>query len=484
MTLAKFCTASEMIKALKARKISTLELTKCAISQIERHDNELNAICVRAFEAALIAAAEADSLIASGDTRPLLGVPITVKESFDVVGLPTTWGDPEQRDFYPKQDALAVRRARKAGAIILGKTNISRGLRDWQSYNPLYGLTVNPYDSKRTPGGSSGGSAAALAAGYGGLSLGSDIAGSLRIPAHFCGVYAHNPSFALVPTRGHVPPGADPLPSTREFSVVGPMARSAADLTLTLEAIAGPDLLTEGVAYRLCFPPPRRGSLRLARIFIVDEHPLIGTSGDVRNAVEIVAERLQRAGAAVSRQSAALPDLADCARLYVRMLEALLAPSALLQSREGLVGNRNTDPTSLAEERILGSTISHSDWLLADRRRNKFRDEWRAFFRDFDALICPVMPTAAFEHDHVENQNERTIDIDGKCVPYLDQIVWSSIATLSGLPSTALPVTISSQGLPIGLQIVGPYLEDATTLKFAELIEREVGAFTPPPDFS
>src|SRR5882762_5199217 len=221
-TLAKsewsFKTAIELSAALAAKKVSAVELAQDAISRIERHDARINAICVRDFERGLDAARAADTARARGETRPLLGIPLTVKESYNVAGLPTTWGFPAQKDFTPPEDALSISRVKAAGGVILGKTNVPVGLGDWQSYNEIYGTTNNPFDLGRTPGGSSGGSAAALAAGYGPLSLGSDIGGSLRAPAFHCGVCAHKPTFALVPSRGHTPPPFPPLPFHRDLA--------------------------------------------------------------------------------------------------------------------------------------------------------------------------------------------------------------------------------------------------------------------------
>ncbi|MGA7985352.1 MAG: amidase family protein, partial [Burkholderiales bacterium] len=242
----RYRSARELARALKAKKVSALELAQDAIARIERIDGKINAICVRDFSRALEAARAADAAIAKGEPRPLSGIPMTVKESFNVAGLPTTWGFVPQKDFVPKEDALIVARVKSAGAVILGKTNVPVGLADWQSYNELYGTTNNPFDPGRTPGGSSGGSSAALAAGYGALSLGSDIGGSLRSPAHFCGVYAHKPTYALVPARGHTPPPLPPLPYARDLAVVGPMSRSAGDLSDLLEVIADPDELEAG----------------------------------------------------------------------------------------------------------------------------------------------------------------------------------------------------------------------------------------------
>ncbi|MEV6935803.1 amidase family protein, partial [Streptomyces sp. NPDC051132] len=266
------------------------------------------------------AARDADQARARGEDRPLLGVPVTVKESYDVTGLPTTWGIPQHRDHLPAEDAVQVSRLKAAGAVVLGKTNVPVGLQDIQSFNDLYGTTNNPWDHRRTPGGSSGGSAAALASGFGALSIGSDIAGSLRTPAHFCGVYAHKPTHGLASTRGMVPPGIPALPADPDLAVVGPMARSARDLALLLDVMAGPDPLTLGVAHDVTLPPARHERLRDFRVLVLDEHPLIATAAAVRAGVDRVAGALAACGARVERHSALLPDLAEAAVLYMQLL--------------------------------------------------------------------------------------------------------------------------------------------------------------------
>ena len=482
-SLSVFATATEMSEALKARQVSAVELAQDAIAQIEKHDGRVNAVCVRDFERGLDAARAADAALARGESRPLLGIPMTVKESFNVAGLPTTWGFPEQKDFIAAEDALAITRVKDAGGVILGKTNVPIGLGDWQSYNDIYGTTGNPFDLGRTPGGSSGGSSAALAAGYGALSLGSDIGGSLRVPGHYCGIYAHKPTLYLAASRGHVPPPFPPLPPTRDLSVIGPMARCAADLTLALDVIAGPDPWHEGVGYRLALPPARHGALKDFRVLVLDTHPLIGTAASVRGAVETLATNLTKAGAAVSRASPLLPDLSDGARLYMRMLIALLeasSPADVYAATQERAAKLDPADTSLAAERLRGAVLTHRDWLAADTGRNRLRAQWRALFAEFDAVICPVMPTPAYPHDHEPNQNKRVIDIDGQAYPYVDQLIWPGIATLPGLPATAIPVAMSPDGLPIGLQIIGPWLEDRTPLKLAELIEQAFGGFVAP----
>ena len=482
-----FKTATELSAALATKKVSAVELAQDAIGRIERHDGKINAICVRDFARGLDAARAADAARARGEASPLLGIPLTVKESYNVAGLPTTWGFPAQKDFTPPEDALSISRVKAAGGVILGKTNVPVGLGDWQSYNEIYGTTNNPYHLGRTPGGSSGGSAAALAAGYGALSLGSDIGGSLRVPAFHCGVYAHKPTFALVPPRGHTLPPLPPLPFDRDLSVIGPMARSAADLSLLLDVIAGPDPLEAGKAYSLALPLPRHSELKNFRVLLVETDPVMPTSNSVRTAIGKLTANLGKAGVTVTPASPLLPDFAASSRLYMRMLMSFLAASFAPEAYAGAQAAATKlapDDMSLAAERLRGIALSHRDWLMADGGRTRLRAQWRELFKSFDVVICPVMPTPAYPHDHhSEDQETRRIDIDGKAYVYPDQLAWPGIATLPGLPATAIPIGLSPEGLPVGVQIVGPWLEDRTPLKLAELIEREFGGFVPPPMF-
>lgn len=481
-----FKTAAEMSAALAAKKVSAVELAQDTISRIERHDAKVNAVCVRDFERGLEAARAADAAIARGDKKPLLGIPMTVKESFNVAGLPTTWGFTAQKDFTPKEDALAIARVKAAGGVILAKTNVPVALSDWQSYNDIYGTTNNPFDLERTPGGSSGGSSAALAMGYGALSLGSDIGGSLRVPAYYCGVYAHKPTYDLCPLRGHSAPPNPPLPFARDLSVIGPMARSAADLSVLLDVIAGPDPIEAGVGYRLSLPASRHPDFKGFRVLVLDSHPLLPIAAEVRAALDTVAGNLAKMGVAISRESPLVPDLAAASRLYMRMLMSFLAGSfapEVYAGAQAAAAKLAPNDMSLAAERLRGVTLSHRDWVLCDGGRTRLRAQWRDLFRSFDAVICPVMPTPAYPHDHLPDQEQRTITIDGKKYPYTDQLVWPGIATLPGLPATAIPVSLSKEGLPIGVQIVGPWLEDRTPLRLAALIEREFGGFVPPPAF-
>ena len=471
-----FRSAEEIVAALRAGEVTSVELTEDAIVRIEREDKVINAICVPTFDRARAAAQRADEARARGEDRPLLGVPVTVKESYDIAGLPTTWGMPQHANYIPSEDAVQVSRLEAAGAVILGKTNVPEMLRDIQSFNEIYGTTTNPWDHDRTPGGSSGGSAAALASGFGALSLGSDLAGSLRTPAHFCGVHAHKPTLGLVAGRGMVPPSEPALPAGLDLAVVGPMARSARDLTLLLDVMAGPDPLTYGVAHRLALPPARHERLSGFRVLVVEEHPLIPTGAAVRAGVNRVAAALADGGARVERHSPLLPDLAEAATLSTQLLISGSVARFPVESLE----QPGADDESLAAVRVRAMAFSHRDWLEADKRREVHRHGWRQLFAEFDAVVCPITPTPAFPHDHNPNPLERRVDIDGVEYPYFAQFVWAGLATMPGLPATAVPAGRSPEGLPVGVQLIGPMFEDRTPLRLAELLERKIGGFQAP----
>ena len=476
-------TAGEQVADLAARRVSAVELLDQAIARIEALDKSINAVAVRDFDRARQAAIAADQALARGERRPLLGLPMTVKESFNVAGLPTTWGIPAFKDWRPTEDAVPVQRLKAAGAVIIGKTNVPVALADWQTTNPIYGTTNNPYDIARTPGGSSGGAAAALAAGYVALELGSDIGGSLRTPAHYCGVFAHKPTYGVIARRGHNFPRQPALPSAGDgLAVVGPMARSARDIALAFGVIAGPDEQREGVGWRLALPQPRHRTLRDFRVLLIDTHPLCPTAESIRTALGRLADRLGKEGATVARQSPLLPDLTEVTRNYMRLLGPIMTngrPPEFYEQMRSLAATLSPDDQSLDAIYIRSANVGWRDWEAANIVRTRLQHQWAMLFKEWDVVLCPPMPTPAFKHDRAE-PSARRLDVDGQALPYNNNFVWAAPATAAGLPATVAPIGRTDSGLPIGVQIIGPHLEDLTTIQFAQLLEQAFGGFVPP----
>ena len=436
--------AHAQIAALARGDCSALALCEAAIARIEAQDGRINAVVVRDFEHARQQARAADAALARGERRPLLGLPMTVKESFNLAGLPTTWGFEFARGFRASADALAVARLKAAGAVILGKTNVPVGLSDWQSSNPIYGRTSNPIDPERSPGGSSGGGAAALAARFVALELGSDIGGSIRVPAHFCGVYGHKPSLGLLPARGHDFPGPGPG-APHELAVIGPLARSVDDLELALEVLAGPDL-PQALACRLQLPPARE--LRRARCLLLDSHPGLAVSKDTRAALAEVERDLQAGGCVVQRHSEHLPDLAAAHKVYAGLLNTYMS--------RGQPG---------------AASISAHEWLTLLDRRAGLQRQWQQLFEHTDVVLTPTLGCTAYPHIEPMDWASATVLIDGQPQPLGPQVFWPGIATVAGLPATSAPVGRDRDGLPIGLQVIGPMFEDHTPLALVRRLE-------------
>ncbi|MFZ5670420.1 MAG: amidase family protein [Pseudomonadota bacterium] len=449
--------AGELAAALAARKVGALELADAAIARIEARDGAINAVVVRDFERAREAARAADAALARGERRPLLGVPMTVKEAHWVEGLKTCWGIEMWKGWTAPVDGVGVARLKAAGAVILGKTNVPPMLADWQSDNPVYGRTNNPWDLGRSPGGSSGGGAAALAAGYVPLEFGSDIGGSIRIPAAFCGVYGHKPSYGAVPLAGHTPPGIEGPDIV--LAVVGPMARTAADLDLALGVMAGPPD-ADAVGYRLAFPPPRHGRIADHRVLILDRHPLATVDEEIRGALEALGDRLEDLGATVDRDSDLTPDLAEAHGIYLQMLNTAMT-----------LGQPGAKPPNAHE------------WLGLQGAQHAIARQWRRLFEAYDVVLTPAHGSLAFPHDASPDMGARTLTLNGEATPYFSQLAWPGLATLPGLPATAAPIGLSAGGLPMGVQIIGPWLEDRTPIAFAGLLEREFGGFRRPPGY-
>ena len=482
-----FATATDLLQSLRARRVSAAELTDLYIRRIERHDGRLNAIVVRDFDRARQRARAADEAAARGDRAPLLGLPITLKESFNVTGLATTCGVPEWKGFVSAHDAPATARLAAAGAVLLGKTNVPPMLADWQSANPVYGRSNNPWDTGRTPGGSSGGSTAALAAGFSALEVGSDIGGSIRVPAAFCGVYGHRPSETLLARSGQFP--MPPLPNSAVvMGVPGPLARSAEDLELAVSILAGPDA-GEDVAWRVELPPARRDRLADYRVAVLPPIPWLPVDAQIAAAVDDLAVRLGRLGCTVQEaQPEMLGDHREHHALYRSLLSAVTSARVDEPTRRLRVAMWEKPDDEFSKAHLRGLTGRPGDYLAWNGRREQFRAAWRAFFRDWDVVLAPAMNVLAYPHVERawppdDSDLTLTFDVGGRAVPYLHGLGYPSVSTVAGQPATAFPVGRSGEGLPVGLQAIGPYLEDLTPIRFAALLAREIGGFTPPTGF-
>ena len=455
-------TATELAGAIRRREVSSRDLLDLYLDRIARLDGPVNAVVTMDAEGAATAAAAADEATVRGDpTGPLHGLPITVKDAIETAGLRSTGGAVELAEHVPEHDAPAVARLRGAGAVVFGKTNLPRWSGDLQSYNEIFGTTNNPWDLERVPGGSSGGAAAAVAAGFTSFEVGTDIGGSVRIPAHFCGVLGHKPSYGLVPQRGYLDSvgGGTTDP---DINVFGPLARSAEDLDLLLGVLAGPEP-ERAVAWRVELPAPRAASLTELRIGVWFDEPTCILDTEYRAVLGGVVEELARAGAQIvdDHPPVAFTDQLD---LFGALIAAAVSPSSPPEEAEAMAG-------------------SHYVWLGLDRERARVRARWADWFRDHDLLLCPVTPTPAFPHQQEGDFLGRRMLIDGVDRAYLENISWTGLIGVVGLPSTVVPVGRTAAGLPVGVQVVAPYLRDRDAIRAAGLIAEAVdgaGYQTPP----
>lgn len=482
-----FSTASQMLQALRQRQISAVEILELHQRRIERYNPQLNAIIITCFEQARAAAEAADAARARGADAALLGLPMTLKESINVRGLPTTAGIPAWSQDRADFDAAATQRTQTAGAVLMGKTNVPPMLADWQSDNDVFGRTNNPWDLTRTPGGSTGGGAAALAAGLTPLEVGSDIGGSIRVPAAFCGLYGHRPSDSALPRSGQLP--FPPVPNPLGImGVQGPLARGAADLELALNVLAGPEG-GEEVAWRLTLPPPRHERLSAYRVAVLPPIAWVPVDAEIMAAQEELVSRLSQAGAHVKMvQPGLFDDLRAHHTLYVSLISAVTGARSPEAERLRLVELSREHEDAFSEARRQGWLASVGDYFAWYGQRERYRAAYRAFFREWDVLLAPITLIPAFSHLKLAWPRQardfaHTITVNGTTVAYDLQLVYPGIATLSGQPATAFPLGLTRAGLPIGLQAIGPYLEDRTPIHFAALLEREFGGFRRPPGY-
>jgi amidase len=452
-----FGSATGAARLVREKEITARELTEALLARIDAVNPVVNAVVELRADEALEEAADADSAVA-GEARlgPLHGVPMTVKDSFNVAGLHTTWGNPEFAEYVAETDATLVRRLRDAGAIVVGKTNVHFMLADFgQTANELYGVTNNPWDTGRTPGGSSGGGAAALAAGPTFLEYGSDLVGSIRIPASFCGVYGLKPSVGVVPLTGFQVPGTPPSPPELTYmSAVGPLARSATDLRAGLEVTAGPER-PASMAYSWRLAPPRHTRLEEFRVGFVLDHDQAPVSSEVEVLLSTVLEALTGAGATITEGWPAGMDPVQEAESFGFHVGLFFA----FQGQEQL-----DRPQELLEQ---------------EKRRLRARAAWSSYFDEVDVFLCPANFTPPFPHD-TRPFEQRTISTPEGERPYMDQPFWISHASLPGLPAVVAPIGRTPAGLPVGLQIIGPLFEDDTAMTFADLLAERVGGYARP----
>jgi amidase len=480
-----FRTANELAAAIAARKLSSRELLEHYLARIDTVNPRLNAVVTLDAEGARKRADDADRALTRGESwGPLHGLPISVKDVFETAAIRTTAGAPMLSDYAPTTDAIGVARLKAAGAVLMGKTNTPMFAGDAQSYNAIFGTTNNPWDLARSPGGSSGGSAAAIAAGLSALELGSDIGGSIRGPAHCCGVYGIKPTYGIVPLRGHVPPMPGSLADV-DIGVAGPIARSADDLDLALKVLAGPTDERK-IAWHLELPPPRHQSISEYRVAAWLDDPLFPVDSEVRTPLEAAVDALRRAGVQVDDRARPAISFGKVDLIYNRLLLSLVKDSTPEQiaAMAKLADAAPADSTDADVFEARAITIRHRDWLSVNEARERMRARWADFFRDYDVLLCPVMSVAAIAHDHSEPHAQRTLMINGIRRSYWSALVpWARLAGTPYLPATAAPVGKTSSGLPVGIQIVGPYLEDRTTIDFARKMADVVGGYERPPGY-
>lgn len=475
-----YWTTVETVEALRTRRIGAVELLDHMTARQQRLDGTVNAVIATDLDAARAAAQSADN--AKEPAGALHGLPMTVKETYDVTGFTTTAGIPDLASNRPTRDADAVMRLRKAGAVIWGKTNVPLAASDHQSVNPIYGLTRNPWDTERSAGGSSGGAAAALASGFTALELGSDIGGSIRLPAHFCGVWGLKPSYGIISGRGHVPPGPGAL-APSPLSVSGPMARSAADLSLALDVLAG------GTgAWQLTLPAPRHQRLADFRIAVwtggypVDPAYAAG--------IHSFAKALATEGAQVSYLDAMPAPMNGADALYLKLLFAVIgagSPPDEVAAYAAVAASRPEDALAAIVGRAVSSSMAEVASLVEAQAQTIAA--WEAWFKDYDAVLMPVCMGQAFAHQIGDGfgpvpQLSRTLDIGGVHEPYLKNLLWPGVATFAHLPAVSLPLPDQINGLPAGVQIMGPAFGDRTVLKLAELCDETLGGFSVPPGFA
>ena len=476
--------AADQAAAVASATISAAELLDQTLERYERLNPSINAVVATQIDVARERATAADAATTRGESwGPLHGVPMTIKEAWDWVGSASTSGHAALADWRPEQNSEVIQRLLDAGAIVYGKTNLPVSMADWQTFNPVYGTTSNPWNTDLIPGGSSGGAAAALAAGLTPLEVGSDIGASIRNPAHYCGVFGHKPTFGIVPVAGHGNPGS---PTLIDIGVGGPMARYASDLTVGLDIMAGAGGL-DARGWKLELPAPRKTRPDQLKVAVMLE-----SNSCVKQDDELTAQLGATVAAlgdlGVQLDYAARPDLdlEQAHHNYLMLLRSATGaeyPPDAYEAQHAQADrwrNGDRDYAALAGNAI---TMSHWQWARHHEEREHARLAWDAFFDEYDLLLCPTAATAAHPHDHVGERADRTILVNGQNEPTTDQLFWAGLSCGVYLPGTVAPAGLTTSGLPCGLQIVAGHLRDRESIAFAEFMERELGGYLTPPGF-
>ncbi|MEU2395677.1 amidase [Streptomyces sp. NPDC007369] len=476
--------ARDQLAALRRRTTTSRALLEEYLRHIDKANPGLNAVVTLDADGARAAADAADRHMArtGKPLGALHGLPVTVKDALETKGLRSTCGAPDLTDHVPDRDADAVARLRAAGAVIVGKTNVPVMCQDLQTSNPLFGTTKNPYDETKTAGGSSGGPAAAVASGITSLELGSDLAGSLRLPAAYCGVYALRPSGGIVPTRGHIPRPPGWL-SSSDMLTLGPIARTADDLDVLLDVLAAP-APAEAPAWRIELPAPRHRRLADYRVGLWRDDPYCHVDDSIRRLLDEIAGILRSSGATVDDTTRPV-QLPDSDRLFQRLMFATASATATDAGFADDIAAADRIPADDPSGIFLHSrTMRHRDWLRANEEREKLRGHWADYFTAHDVLITPAVPSTCVDDQTSTPVPSRFITVDGQKRPYFDQTAWLNLAGHVRLPALVMPAGRTADGLPLAVQIIGPYLADRTVIDMARHLARALPKPAQPPAFT
>jgi amidase len=477
-----FSSALELAAAIRGRRLACRDVVELYLERIARHNGALNAVCTLDEAGARRRAKEADEALSRGELwGPLHGVPMTIKDALETAGVRTTGGHPPLKDYVPGRDAPAVARLRAAGAILLGKTNVPPLSADYRADNPIFGRTNNPWDLGRTPGGSTGGGAAAVAAALSAFDVGSDLAGSVRTPAHFCGLFGLKATERRIPNAGHIPEPPGQPRAVRHMNVLGPLARSVDDLVLLTRVLSGPAPEEPDVAPVAWVEPPER-PLESHRFAWSTDFGGIPVTRDTQQAIARLAARLSRLGCAVEERN---PDGFDFQAAWETWGEIAIAERAATgreRSAERVAALNATlgEQWAVARGSAKGVSAGVAEYMVALNRRDALIAVLEKFFEKFDAFLCPVTVGPAIAHVPFGTP----IEVDEHRVPYfIAGTAYTCPFNLTGHPAVVLPLARSREGLPIGVQVLGRRWSEPQLLALCGKLALVTGPFLPPPGF-